>query len=217
MSFGKSLKSIFIPHQNEFIFIWLYLVFAVYFWVITGLLIAQDEKTFEFKTQDSFNFMLIAALVIAVSVTITLFYLIFYSISHSVERTLRKIDVNFKYFTVFVLLIVFLIADESANPLRLNENLTLLDLLIYLTISFYILLAILIQYDSAQTAAFLIGLLFVFVVLLVDFIYSDHKQAMLFYLPLLIMVIIITIALIFVFFHIPERWCVETRVHQLYF
>ena len=30
---GKSLLSIFIIHQNEFIFIWLYLGFAVYFWV----------------------------------------------------------------------------------------------------------------------------------------------------------------------------------------
>jgi FtsH-binding integral membrane protein len=217
MSFGKSLKSIFIPHHNEFIFIWLYLGFAVYFWVITGLLIAQDEKTFEFKSQDSYNYMLIAALVVAVSVTITLFYLVFYSINSQVERTLKKIDTNFKYFAVFVLLIVFLIAEESANPVRLNENLTLLDLLIYLTISIYVVLAVLIQYDSAQTAAFLIALLYVFVVLLVDFIYSDHKQAMLFYLPLLIMVIIITIALIFVFFHIPERWCVETRIHQLYF
>ena len=30
---GRSLLSMFLLHQNEFIFIWLYLGFAVYFWV----------------------------------------------------------------------------------------------------------------------------------------------------------------------------------------
>jgi hypothetical protein len=44
MTIGKSLTSVFIPHQNEFIFIWLYIGFAIYFWIQVGLIATKDES-----------------------------------------------------------------------------------------------------------------------------------------------------------------------------
>ena len=44
MDVGKSLKSIFIPHQNEFMFIWLFLGFSIYFWVEVGLVATRDSS-----------------------------------------------------------------------------------------------------------------------------------------------------------------------------
>ena len=44
MNAARSLKSIFIPHQNEFMFIWLFLGFSVYFWVEVGFLATKDSS-----------------------------------------------------------------------------------------------------------------------------------------------------------------------------
>lgn len=83
MSFGKCLKSMFIFYSSEFIFIWLYLGFAIYFWIQVAF-IALHEDPYNFKQDDFYIYMLIVTIAIAVSVTFTLVYLIFYPIS---ERT----------------------------------------------------------------------------------------------------------------------------------
>jgi hypothetical protein len=44
MTIGKCLYSIFLIHQNEFIFIWLWLSFAIYFWVEIALILSKDDS-----------------------------------------------------------------------------------------------------------------------------------------------------------------------------
>ena len=91
MTVGKCLASIFMPGCNEFIFILLYLGFAIYFWVQTGF-IAFHDSSYGFKMDDSYNFMLIATLTIAICISTTLVYVLFYSLSLKMEQILR--DVN---------------------------------------------------------------------------------------------------------------------------
>lgn len=93
MTFCKCLQSIFMPHQCEFIFIWLYLAFAIYFWVQVGFILAQDDS-YGFKNEENYRWMLLATTILALSVTFTLVYLVFYCLSSKTERVLKKIDYN---------------------------------------------------------------------------------------------------------------------------
>ena len=79
MGCGKSVLSIFMPHCNEFVSMWIYLVFAAYFWVQSVLIICKyKEYEFEDFSYDYF-YMYIATWGIAVSLTITAVYLMVYS------------------------------------------------------------------------------------------------------------------------------------------
>ena len=40
MTVWKCLQSIFMPHQNEFIFIWLYIAFFIYFWLQVAFILS---------------------------------------------------------------------------------------------------------------------------------------------------------------------------------
>ena len=48
LGIGKCLLSIFMPHHNEFIFIWLFLGFTLYFW-IEAILAITESPTFGLK------------------------------------------------------------------------------------------------------------------------------------------------------------------------
>ena len=79
------LKSTIIPWHNEWLVIWFYLFFAVYFWVQTILIMAHSHKEYNFKYEKNFNFMFVATLSIAISLSMTAFYLTFYSISETIN------------------------------------------------------------------------------------------------------------------------------------
>ena len=87
-TFGKSLMSIFMIDHNEFIFIWLYIGFAAYFWYQFGLLVSQDES-YGYTNQENYLFMQAATFGLALCLTISLIYFIFYSISKYWERNLN--------------------------------------------------------------------------------------------------------------------------------
>jgi hypothetical protein len=86
----------FMPNCNEFIFIWLYIGFVVYFWVQSAFILLEDDS-YGFKDPSSYKLMAAATITIAVSLTITLIYLIFYSMSERVNKTLYQLDLNIKY------------------------------------------------------------------------------------------------------------------------
>lgn len=60
---------------------WIYIVFAVYFWVEAFLIILEVKSEYEFTNDYDFFYMFIATIGIAVSLTVTAIYLIFYSMS----------------------------------------------------------------------------------------------------------------------------------------
>ena len=94
MTIGKCLQSIIIPHQNEFIFIWLYIGFAIYYW-IQVVFILEEDSSYGFSNEDNYKWMLIATLGEALRVTVTLGYLIFYCMTQSAQKILRTVDLNF--------------------------------------------------------------------------------------------------------------------------
>jgi hypothetical protein len=67
-----------IPWTNEFISIWLNLLFAIYFWIESFLIIAKG-KEYEFDNDNDYFYIYIATLSVAVYLTVTAVYLIFYS------------------------------------------------------------------------------------------------------------------------------------------
>jgi len=78
--------TLFMAHCNEFASIWLYIVFAVYFWVESVMIICK-HKDYDFEDYSyCYFFMYIATFGIAVSLTVTAFYLIFYAMS---EKALK--------------------------------------------------------------------------------------------------------------------------------
>jgi len=74
------LKSFYVPWHNEFLSLWFYLIFAIYFWVQTFLIMGHEHH-YVFVKQHDFDFMWIACLGISVSLTCTFVYLLFYSLS----------------------------------------------------------------------------------------------------------------------------------------
>ena len=87
-----------------------------------------------------------ALIAIVLSLTVTLIYLIFYSMSHRCERALDSVDTNFKYFAIFTLVYLFLVAEFLLDPIKLNSlgGITLFELLEYATISVFVLVLILV-------------------------------------------------------------------------
>lgn len=148
MTFGKAFKSIFMPHQNEFIFIWLYFGFTVYFWVQFYFVAARVRSQYDFKVEEDYRYMLIATGSIAISLTVTLIYLIFYCMSKSTERTLKGIDQSFKIINIFVLTFVFLGAEMDPNPVRLSDEVKLQSILMITTAVVLILVLVLSFFDK---------------------------------------------------------------------
>lgn len=93
MSIGKCLYSLILIHQNEFPFIWLYLSVSIYFMVQIAFLATQSE--FNFQSEESYKYMLIAEIAAGTTTFFTAVYLIFYSISEKVMKVLQLFNLNF--------------------------------------------------------------------------------------------------------------------------
>ena len=52
---------------------------------------------------------------------------------------------------------------------------------------------------------------------IVDLCINSHRQVLNFYVPMCIVLGLLAIAGLFVFFHMPERFCIESRIPQLFF
>jgi len=130
-------------HQNEFIFIWLYIAFAAFFWYQEALIIMEDEQ-YGFKNEDTYRYMSIATLALAATTTFSLIYFIFYSISKRVASILKLIELNFQYLAAYILAVIWLIAGMAYRPEKINEDLTTMSLIIYIVLSFYIVTVVLI-------------------------------------------------------------------------
>ena len=218
MDVAKCLISVFMIHQNEFIFIWLFLGFAIFFWVYSGQLLARD-KSLGFKDDDSYLYMSVSVIPIAVSITMTAIYLTFYSISSRVQFVLRLININIKVFAAYATAIIWLIALMSTRPVSLGGNFTLLELYIYILLGMYFVVLIMIQFGKpVDSIAILITIITLGVIALIDFAgFSTHEQNTIFYLPLVIMLAVLTVFYLMDFFSVPQRYCEEIRFFQLWF
>lgn len=81
MDWKKCLKSVIVPWHNEFLNIWLYFAFSIYFWVQLFFIAFRNKKYYVFATEKDYDLMFTTTFGIAISLTMTCFYLIFYSVS----------------------------------------------------------------------------------------------------------------------------------------
>ena len=91
--------------------------------------------------------MTYATIAVLLSVQFSLFYLIFYSMSYETEKALRRLDYNFLYFAVYVLFIVFIIAEMSPYPVQVSIfgiETTRMEFLVYFTLAVYFVVLIMI-------------------------------------------------------------------------
>ena len=78
MSFGKCLISIFRYDNNEFIPIWLFLIFATYMWVQVVFILFKYKKYYDMQLDIHYMLIFVATFGIAASMTASAIYLIFY-------------------------------------------------------------------------------------------------------------------------------------------
>jgi hypothetical protein len=99
--------------HNEFINIWLLILFAIYFW-IQLILISAKTKFYDFNNDTDYVLMFIATLGIAVSLTVSAVFLTYYPLN---KETFNRFDgYNFMgiVFMAYTLVFAF-IASEWKN------------------------------------------------------------------------------------------------------
>ena len=92
MDWKLSLKSLIVPWHNEWLSIWFYIGFALYFWISLILIMAHDRKNYDFIDHKDYEYMFIATIGFATSLTTTATYLIFYSQSKELRDLLDAFD-----------------------------------------------------------------------------------------------------------------------------
>ena len=208
MGTTKSAMTIFMPHCNEFISIWLYLVFAVYFWVESVLIITK-YKDYEFEdfSYDYF-YMYIATFGIAFSLTLTTLYLIFYAISEKSLKIWESIHFQGLLVMFYFFLFAYIVSEYTGASLYFYT---------LFTIGCLLLTALLAAIYGVPKWIIITGTaVFLFFILLIDWIYhSSKKTVKVFYLPVLIETGFLAVGIILWAFNIPERWT-ENRIVHLY-
>ena len=101
MDFNKSMKSLIVPWHNEWLAIWFYLIFAIYFWVETIIIMSHNYNQYAFKSNKDYDLMFIATFGIASSLSMTTVYLIFYSQAESLRDLLDAFDYMFKLVGIY--------------------------------------------------------------------------------------------------------------------
>lgn len=91
MSFGKCCYSLILPWHNEWVNIWLYIGFAIYFWIQLVFILAK-YKLYQLNNDIDWLLMFVATIGIAISLTVSAVYLTFYSISYKLADTLEAFN-----------------------------------------------------------------------------------------------------------------------------
>lgn len=203
-------QSLYKPWHNEWVNIWLYLGFALYFW-IQLILIGTKYKNYDFNNDTDYVLMFIATLGVALSLTVTAVYLCYYPISKDVKARLE----NFNYQGILVLAYCILFAflgSEWASRQPIGFY------FMFLTAIALIVTLAMVQYESLKTATYWITGIFGGLIILIDLCaYATKRQAKVFYIPLVIELLVFGIGILIVVFRIPERWAKNRRGINLYF
>lgn len=177
----------------------------------------KHDDSYGYKKDDSWLFMQTATVVLALSLTVTLIYLIFYSLGKYWEKSLAQLDVSVRYLNVFSLFLTFLIAEYSQSKIEIGSGITLLEFYVYMTLAVSLIVIILAQYESLRTATFWITFSYLTIIFVADQFFVSPEVFEALYVPFFITMGIFAIIGIFYLLQIPERWCSEVRICQLYF
>lgn len=112
----KSLWSLLVPWHSEWLATWIYIIFALYFWV-EAKMIRSKNHVYHFKFKPNWDFMFLATLGIAISLTATAVFLIFYSINKEVMKTLRGVDYMGRILMIYLYTFSFLSSELVGSKL----------------------------------------------------------------------------------------------------
>lgn len=161
--------------------------------------------------------MLVLTVIMASWHIAALIFLIFYSIGKTTQMVLEKLDYNFFLLMIYTIVCILLVAVMLPYPIQEGDS-TLLMILIYLTISVYSVVLILAQYDTFKSLVFWLSFLFLLVIfIIIYFFFTSSEHVKIFWVPFFILLSLQAVAGILVFFDIPQRFCKEIRITELYF
>jgi len=118
MTSRKSMKSLIVPWHNEWLAIWFYISFTIYFWFELIDIMSHDRKNYDFINHKDYEYMFIATLGIAISLTMTTTYLIFYSQSQKLHDQLERADYMGKIVMVFSFTFAFIGSAYATSSLE---------------------------------------------------------------------------------------------------
>jgi hypothetical protein len=98
--------------------------------------------------------------------------------SFETEKALRRLDYNFLYLAVYVLFIVFIIAEMSPYPVQISvfgSETTRMEFLVYFTITLYFIVLILIQFESLKTLGWWLTFVYMFIIYFLDLCFFATK------------------------------------------
>ena len=164
-----------LPWTNEFVSIWLYIVFAAYFWVELFLIMTKG-KEYEFNNDMDYWLMFIATFAIAISLTMTAVYLIFYSMGEKYYEMLELLN-----YTGYITLAYSLVFVVCASETKATDDFFGLLFVIGVT---YMAVLILTQYKLGRKIGFWISVGVLSAVMVGDFLINTTKQQKeVFYIP----------------------------------
>lgn len=155
------------PWHNDFLAIWIYLGFFLYF-VVTLFLIAFHTPYYKMKYHQDYEFLFIATFGAAASLGLTTFYLILYPRSDAFNEFLSDLDFVGKLILIFFYTFAFIGCELAGSSLYF-------PFLFFMTTVFALNL-VLIQYDMGRTISLWTTVVIITLVYLYDFaFYSSAK------------------------------------------
>lgn len=163
MNVAKSCWSILVPWHNEWLVILVYLVFALYFWIETFLIMGRSS-IYKLKYTTDWDFMFIGTLGFAISLSLTATFLILYSMSYKWFLFFEMLDFMGKiilaYFYTFAFVGSELVGTDGYYPM------------LFILAAFLLASLILIQYQIGRTIAFWGSLALLIIYYFYDFVFS---------------------------------------------
>lgn len=209
MGFWKSLFSSVIPYTNEFISIWLNILFAIYMWVEMFLIIVKG-KEYEFNNDNDYFVAFIAVFFIASYLTITAIYLIFYSMG----------GVYFEYLTVLVYMAQISLAFALTfcfmeSELKYTDD--FFPVLFIITVLYGVVMVLGCYDGFGRKLGFWLTVGILTSIVFFDLCLNANKHRVtVMYVPLIIEGLILAIGIVILIFQVPERFCSGNKYLNLY-
>ena len=209
LGFWKSLFSTVIPWTNEFVSIWLNIIFAIYFW-IEMILIMEKGKEYEFNNDNDYFYAFIAVFFIASYLTITAIYLIFYSMGGKYNETLQVLVYMAQVSLAFAFTFCFMASELE----KTDDFFPVLFIIAIL----YAVVMVLGCYDGfGKTLGFWLTVGILSTIVFFDLCLNSNKHRIkVMYVPLIIEGLILGIGIVLLVFQVPERFCSSNKILNLY-
>lgn len=211
MNYGRTTCSIFNPAHNEFVNIWLFLIFATYMWIQVILILAKVRTFYDLEKELDYMLIFLVTFGIAASMTASAVYLIYYPMSKDMRTRLETINLQFILVMGYLTVFVFLASEWF-------DRQPVVFYFLFITALVAVASLVLVEYEGLMRSIVLyFGIGWVSLMLLIDMAaWATPRQLKVFYLPFLIELLIFSVGIILLFFEVPERWCKDSRVVSLY-